>query len=153
MNNKWNRVLMLIICLILTANLYKIQYILYMTDTEITDETNTEQLDENIPEIKTEKYNLSLKVIEDEQEVWKTYKVDVIESRESVGIYWLNNSKTEGYKIKIKFNEDGTVDVSEHTEQEIKVRHLAKLNGGCISIDTYDKIVKEVETNESNSAE
>lgn len=153
MGNKWNRVIMLIICLVLTANLYKIQYLLFMTDTEVTEETSKEQTEQSVSEIKTEKYNLSLKVVEDKQEVWKTYTVDVIECRESVGIYWLNNSKTEGYKIKVKFNEDGTVDISEHTEQEIKVRHLAKLNGGCISIDTYDKIAKEVEADESNSTE
>lgn len=150
MKNKWTRLLILALLFSWISNLFQLQYAIYIqnqtleeaagatvgTDTSETEDNSTSEIEE----IQPVKYKLSLKQIEDNKEVWETYTVDVIEEREDYGIYWLTNSKTEGYFIKLKFNEDGTVDISEHNELRVKVRHLAKLNGGSIIINTYDKL-------------
>lgn len=149
-SNKLGRLIALGITLILTINLYKIQYNLFLNNTQVETQNEDKESVTNKIEYETVKYDLNLKVIENEQEIWKTYTVDVIETRESVGIYWLDNSKTEGYKIKIKFNENGTVDISEHTPDGIKVRHLAKLLDGYISIKTYDKLDAKEEMTDEN---
>lgn len=149
-SNKLGRLIALGITLILTISLYKIQYNLFLNNTQVETQNEDTESDTDKIEYETVKYDLSLKIIENEQEIWKTYTVNVIEARESVGIYWLDNSKTEGYKIKIKFNDDGTVDISEHTSDDIKVRHLAKLLDGCISIKTYDKLDTKEEMTDEN---
>ena len=102
-------------------------------------------------EIKTVEYELSLMIIEDNQEVWKTYTVDVIEAREQYGTYWINNSKTEGHIIKVDFDEYGYVHITEHTDDRIKVRHLASVKGGNMTIKEYKEIEKEVDNIEDES--
>lgn len=118
-----------------------------------------EQIQEII-EFETTEFKLNLKEVEDNKEVWKTYIVNVIDGRESNGVYWLDNSKTEGYIIKLRFEEDGSVIIEEWTQDKIKARHLARLSAGSINIKTYDEIkveqggdeVEQKETKKTNKS-
>lgn len=147
-NNEWIRLLVIVILLNFIFSIYNAQYGLMMKLTEQTVNTN-EKTEEEKPE--TVDYILNLKKIENNKEVWETYNVNVIDARPSIGMYTLDNSKTDGLVIQLKFNDNKTIEVYECTEDMIKVRHLATLLEGSISIKAYDKIELEVkETEESN---
>lgn len=162
-NNKWIRILVLFLLLSTISDVFMMQYAMLLggnsTDmSEITD-NDSEKDDKEVEEIEydTVKYKLDLLIIEDNKEVWKTYSVDVIEAREDYGTYWIDNSKTEGHILKLDFNEDGYVNITEHTDDRIKVRHIASIKGGNIVIEEYNEIIveskdKEVDKNETSSS-
>ena len=116
------------------------------------DEQKAKEEAQEIIEFESIEYELSLKEIEDNQEVWKTYDVNVIDGKEYSGTYWLDNSKTEGYIIKVVFEDDGSVKIEEWTQDKIRVRHLAKLEAGSIHIKEYDKIVIDKGETENNGS-
>lgn len=150
-NNKWTRLGIIAILFITISQVFLIQYSTYVTYTMEMEQKQLEEqkaAEEEAKKLESVEYELSIKTIENEEETWKTYTVHVYDMRESVGIYWLNDSLTEDLVIKLKFNEDNTLDISEHTLEGIKVRYLGRFNEAIIHIKEYNDIGEELEENE-----
>lgn len=137
---------------------YAYSFIVYHNEQKVIEEEQAKQQEQQVIEFETVEFELNLKEIKNNQEVWKTYTVDVIDGREYNGVYWLDNSKTDGYIIKLRFEDDGSVIVEEWTDTKTKARHLARLTDGNIHIKTYNKIelteggdeVEQKETTKTN---
>ena len=124
---------------------YTYSFIIYSGEQKVIKEEQLKEEANKVIEFETTEFELKLKEVINNQEVWRTYTVDVIDGRESSGVYWLDNSKTEGYIIKLMFEDDGSVRVEEWTDEKIRARHLARLTGGSISIKDYSEIVEDTE--------
>ena len=123
-------------------------FVYYEQQVTAQDEQKAQEEIQSKIEFESVEYELSLKEIKNGQEVWNTYTVNVIDGKESSGTYWLDNSKTDGYIIKLKFEDDGSIRIEEWTDDKIRVRHLARLTEGTMSIKDYNEIVVETDDTE-----